>query len=420
MRLSIPRVLIGSGAATALVWTALFGTQKPLYADDVPQKTLSPPAAAAPEAPTASATVSDPLAGEVEKAIEVTSRRFLETEVHTPWQIVHGLLAYRRNYVVKQNGAKVNALDWIASGPVYKEQPWFEKTPYGAHAHPYNNVPYAFQGHPNQFMAYMTMCDLPLDFKFKTASGETATISDFINGAKMEVNDREEVTWTLWFLSHYIEPTSQWINKDGQPWSMERLVQIENSKVVTSAACGGTHGLFALAYARNAFRESGGNLYGAWFEADQKVQRYLAEARANQNPDGTFSSNYFQGPGSSTDFVKRIGTTGHILEFICVAVPQSTLSEEWIRRAVASLAHDLIENRTAAAECGALYHAVDGLTVYRTRMWPELDPARRARTAAKPVSATTPDAAKSPVESAVVPGPSVESPNGSPAAGSAR
>jgi hypothetical protein len=402
MRLSNLRRLATSWGASALACTLAVAPSSRLYADDVPQKDLSPPAAAAPETPSAASTISDPLAAQVQQAIEVTSRRFLETEVHTPWQIVHGLLAYRRDYQIKQNGVKVNALNWVASGPEYKNQPWFEKTSYGAHAHPYNNVPYAFQGHPNQFMAYMTMCDLPLDFKFRTSSGEMASISDFISGAQMEVNDREEVTWTLWFLSHYIEPDAHWINKDGQPWSMERLIQIENGKVVTSAACGGTHGLFALAYARNDYRETGRPITGAWFEADQKVQRYVEEARANQNSDGTFSSNYFQGPGYSTDFVKRIGTTGHILEFICVAVPQARLQEEWVHRAAAALAHELIENRQASAECGALYHAVDGLSIYRTRMWPELDPARRSRTAAKPVSATSSEAPTSSLP-AVVP-----------------
>jgi hypothetical protein len=389
MRLSNPRVLMISWRAAALACTLTLTAQNPLCADDVPQQTLSPPATGSTEPPSAATNISDPLAAQAEQAIETTSHRFLETEVHTPWQIVHGMLAYRREYVIKQNGVKVNALDWVASGPVYKNQPWFEKMPYGAHAHPYNNVPYAFQGHPNQFMAYMTMCDLPLDFKFRTSSGEMATISDFINGAKMEVNDREEVTWTLWFLSHYIEPDSQWINKDGQPWSIERLIQIENGKVVTSAACGGTHGLFALAYARNAYRETGRPLAGAWFEADQKVQRFVEEARANQNPDGTFSSNYFQGPGYSTDFVKRIGTTGHILEFVCVALPMSRLREEWVHRAAEALARDLIENKSASAECGALYHAVDGLTIYRSRMWPQLDQASQSRTAAKPVPATS-------------------------------
>ena len=58
----------------------------------------------------------------------------------------------------------------------------------------------------------------------------------------MEVNDREEVTWVLWFLTHYLEPDAQWTNKDGEPWSIERLVQVETGKTVTAGACGGGTG----------------------------------------------------------------------------------------------------------------------------------------------------------------------------------
>jgi len=379
-------VLVGMG----LPWLA--GT---IRADDASQKASSPSLRVATPESAPSASVTDPLAAQVDEAIRVTSRRFLDTEVHTPWQIVHGLLAYRHDYLIKDHGKRISALDWVASGPTYQGQPWFEKTAYGAHAHPYNGVPYAFQGHPCQFLAYMTMCNLPLNFKFRTASGETATISDFLQGAQMEANDREEVTWVLWFLAHYLEPDAQWINKDGEPWSMERLVQVETQKTVTASACGGTHGLFALAYARNGFRASGRTLYGAWLEADQKVRRYAEEARMNQNADGTFSSNYFQGPGYSQEFEKRLGTTGHILEFLCVALPQSRLSEEWLRRAVAALATDLNQKRSAPCECGALYHAVDGLAIYRTRVWPELDPAKQSVTAAKPVAAAVPSGPES-------------------------
>jgi hypothetical protein len=353
--------------------------------DNVPGPATTPPPAIAPDA-TPAASLSDPLAAQVQEAIQVSARRFLDADLHTPWQIMHGMLAYRRDYLLRRNGNKINALEWIASGASYQGQPWFEKTAYGAHAHPYNGTPYAFQGHPCQFMACLTMCNLPLDFKFKAGGGETVTVNDLIHGAQAEVNEREEVTWVLWFLAHYLDSDTQWTNKNGEPWSMERLVQIETGKTVTAGACGGAHGLFALAYARNGFRAEGRTLYGAWLEADQKVRRFVEEARMNQNADGTFSSNSFQGPGQSREFEKRIGTTGHILEFLCVALPQSRLSEEWLRRAVTAISSDLIENKATPSECGSLYHAVDGLTLYRARMWPELDPAQKTVTTAKPIA----------------------------------
>jgi hypothetical protein len=382
--------------------------------DDESQKISPPPLARTSAEPAPAPSIADPLAGQVDEAIRVTSRRFLDADVHTPWQIMHGMLAYRRDYLLRLKGQKVNALEWIANGATYQGQPWFEKTSFGGHAHPYNGTPYAFQGHPCQFMACLTMCDLPLDFKFKAGAGETVTVSDLIRGAQAEVNDREEVTWVLWFLTHYLEPDAQWTNKDGEPWSIERLVQVETGKTVTAGACGGAHGLFALAYARNSYLTTGRPLYGAWLEADQKVRRYVEEARTLQNPDGTFSSNFFRGPGQSQEFEKRLGSTGHILEFLCVALPQSRLNEEWLRRAVGAIANDLNQNRLAPCECGAMYHSVDGLSLYRTRVWPELDPARRTVTTAKPVMTSVPSGSGSVTKTSANGTPAAEAPTDKP------
>ena len=44
----------------------------------------------------------DPLAIQVDRAIEVSSRRFLTIEHHSPWQILHGVLALRQNFVINQ------------------------------------------------------------------------------------------------------------------------------------------------------------------------------------------------------------------------------------------------------------------------------------------------------------------------------
>ena len=208
------------------------------------------------------------------------------------------------------------------------------------------------------------------------AQGEPITVADIINNAKMEsVEDpMVEMTWTLWALAHYLEPDTQWINKKGEPWSVERLVKLETANRVYDGPCGGTHNLFALSYARNsqlqmqARKQMGTQLRGVWLEADQKIQRFIAEGRALQNPDGTFSVHYFKGPGHSQEFTPRITSSGHILEWLMVALPQSRLSEDWVQNGLRRLALDLIENRHLNAECGPLYHSVDALQIYRERM----------------------------------------------------
>ena len=86
-----------------------------------------------------------------------------------------------------------------------------------------------------------------------------------------------------------------------------------------------------------------------------------------QNADGTFSTEYFKGPGESSDFGKRIATSGHILEFLMVAAQDDQLQQEWMQKAIFAVANDLVENRKEAADCGPLYHALHALVLYRQR-----------------------------------------------------
>ncbi len=310
----------------------------------------------------------DPMLQLINEAIDVSGRRFLTADVHTPWQIIHGLLAYRQNFVLKTtDGRKINALEWASSGVTFQGESLFQKTPHGGQAHPFKH-PYWFEGHPTQFMAYLTMCRLPTTHVFKTADGQAVTVGDIINNAKMDVNREEEMTWTLWALAHYLEPDAQWVNKKGELWSMEELVRIETASKVYDGPCGGTHGLFALSYIRNSYLQTRQPLRGVWLEADQKIQRFILEARSLQNSDGSFSIHFFKGPGYSNEFNARITSSGHMLEWLMVALPQSRLQEDWIQNGLRCLAQDLINNRHQNAECGPLYHAVDGLQIYRERM----------------------------------------------------
>ncbi len=316
------------------------------------------------------AVTVDPIVEKVDEAIRITSRRFLTADHHTPWQVMHGILALRHDFQLRRKDGKgfVRALDWVAGGASYRGEPLFQTTIYGGKSHPYTED-YIFEGHPNQFLAIMCMSDLPLDYKFK-AGHRTITIKDMVKNAQMEVNDIEEVTWSLWALSHYLPPDARWVNNRGQHWSIERLVQVQSRATIEKSACGGTHALFAMSYARNRCREEGLSERGAWFEASQKIERYIAATKSLQNRDGTFSSEYFKGPGFSREFEKRIATTGHILEWLMIALSDKRLQEDWVQRAIEAVADDMIENRTQPADCGPLYHALDALVIYKERVSP--------------------------------------------------
>lgn len=318
---------------------------------------------------------SDPLLKMIDEAIAVSKRRYLTANAHTPWQILHGMLALRGEYQVRDDktGKLINAADWMASGVYFHGEPWFHKTKHGAAAHPYTKD-YIFEGHPNQFLAIMSSAGFPIDFEFK-AGKDLVTIRDMIRNSKYETNDEEETTWTLWSLSHYLGAEATWVNKKQEPWSIEKLVDVERRKKLERSACGGSHSLFALASALKQYRKTGKPLRGVWLAADMRVKKYIAVSKAYQNPDGSFSSEYFAKRGFSRDFEKRLSTTGHVLEFLMMALPDDRVNEDWVRNGVYSVCRILIDNQKKPAEPGALYHALDGLILYRARVtgklpWP--------------------------------------------------
>ena len=313
---------------------------------------------------------NDPLVKLVYETREITRQRLLNTTDHTPWQMMHGLLGLRQDFLINHNGQTINGLEWMQTGPMFKNEPWFQKTSHGGRAHPFNH-PYWFEGHINQSLAILAMCNLPLDTQFGTPQGPI-TMRDMLKNAQMTANAREEVTWTLWALATYLPSDAEWINEKGERWSIERLVLLETGKQVggPTSPCGGTHGLFALARARNVYMKTGKPLRGVWAQADQKIQKYIRTIQSQLNKDGSLSSNFFRGRDYKQDFDKRMASNGHLLEFLMVALPVERLQEPWVRKAIEATANDLKNNRKAHVSCSPLYHATDALTIYLERVLP--------------------------------------------------
>jgi hypothetical protein len=138
---------------------------------------------------------------------------------------------------------------------------------------------------------------------------------------------------------------------------------------LASAACGGSHSMSGIAMALNRKIEDGGELTGGWAKAEAKVQECIRKAREHQQPDGTFSTNYWIRPSTSPDASDRLNATGHTLEFLTLACSDAQLREPWIRQSAVVLCDLLDQSRTLDVECGRLYHAIHALELYRLRMF---------------------------------------------------
>ncbi len=335
-----------------------------------PQKNTAPKPPASSEQPALVTPPADQFQELLDRAIELTGKRYLTANSHSPWQIFHCILAMRQESLVRLGKEKVNAIQWLSTTePVFDNEPWMMLTPHGAKFHPYTKK-YYFEGHPAQFLALLSQSNLPLTHQFRV-QGKIVTLGDMLNNTMKQVNSNEEVTWVLWALQHYLKPDASWLNQANEPWSIERLVQVEAAAPVVGAPCGGNHRLFALTRTRDKYLKNGGQLRGVWLQADQKIKQHIEIARSLQNSDGSFSSASYKGPMYTNDVNDRFNTSGHTMEFLSISLPNERLNETWVRNAVWMLSRELIIHKDTQIDCGPLFHTLDALILYRDRIRPK-------------------------------------------------
>jgi len=319
----------------------------------------------------------DELKREIDEVLQFTfDDRHLSVDRHAAWQILHGVLAYGPDFPVLVDGMPRPTVEYLLSGGEMR----------GWTVRPGDRIPWhedrvglraildvgsrAGQGHPDQWLAVLSQCNLPGETEIKVGE-QTFTVHDFVSQVMWDVPHvkDQEYSWTLIALSRYLDSDQKWTASDGQTWSLERLVDIESSHPLGSSACGGTHQLIGLTMALDSHDQQGGQPTGAWKKALDKIHEAIVTAQQYQNPDGSFSSNYFTAPGNSPDAADSIGTTGHTLEFLTLALDRQTLVEPWIRRAVAYLCDVFRKTKDVDIECGKLYHAAHALVLYREKVY---------------------------------------------------
>ena len=99
------------------------------------------------------------------------------------------------------------------------------------------------------------------------------------------------------------------------------------------------------------------------------VENSIRRALELQNPDGSFSAQYFRRPSSSPDMAAVLGSSGHMLEFLAVAMTDEQLRHPQGRLAARHLCRLFRDTQDLDLECGALYHAAHGLVLYRERLF---------------------------------------------------
>jgi hypothetical protein len=304
----------------------------------------------------------------IEAAIDNVRQRDLLT-TNGFWTIFHGILGLGPSVTLRdpETGRRVNAVDYICDGGELRGLR-FLPTKDGLDV---QTGPVGIgQGHQDQFIAEMAEWGMPADRKF-LVYGKEYTFLDFVHHAQMRarVAADQELSWALVILGEYLGTDISWTNANGEKLHYGDLVRYELDASVEKAPCGGTHRLFGLTWAYYLHLRAGGSKDGVWEEIPVKTAKYRDLARQYQNPDGSFSTDFFRGPGNASDKQLRINTTGHILEWLALALTESELNEQWVQDGANALALMILDLQDAPIEGGSLYHAVHGLLLYYARVY---------------------------------------------------
>ena len=367
----LPGLLLAAAFALLPASCAPVDDPTPKQATPIQSPAVETPAAVEPLPPPvgpATPERSRLLKQRVEAAIEqVRQRDLLLTNGF--WTVFHGILGLGPSATLKdpELGTRVNALDYIFNGGEVRGLR-FIPTEYGVDVE--TGEMFVSQGHQDQFLAEIAQSGVPIDRKVRVGR-KVYTLRDFAHHSQMRasVTANQELSWTILALGQYLGTDLAWTNASGEKLRFKDLVRYEVQASVEQGACGGTHRLFGLQWVYNLHLRAGGKPVGVWKDLADEQARYQRLARKLQNPDGSFSTNFFRGPANAGDMQLHMNTTGHILEWLAYSLPETELRQEWMERAVNRLALMFFEIQNQPMEGGTLYHAAHGLRIYYERVF---------------------------------------------------
>ncbi len=287
----------------------------------------------------------------------------LNTGNRSPWEVMHCMLAYEVHSRVLKGGPSgdpITTVGWLCFNQPCKGRTLMYLNGDGAMR---AKVGPALQGHHGQLLALLAQARVRADYPMRV-EGKDFKVADLIEVEKLTCYPKTELTFKLIGLQRYLELDARWMNDHGMQWDFPTLLREEMAQPVRTAACGGSHRLSGLILTVKKRQRAGLPMDGQYAAAQKFVANYQNYAYRLQNNDGSFSTEWFKGPGAEADIDRRLKTTGHQLEFLLYAASEEQLTYYRTVRAVNYLANIMWANRGRDWEAGPLGHAIHALVLY--------------------------------------------------------
>jgi hypothetical protein len=282
----------------------------------------------------------------------------------SPWGAMHAMIAYGVDTELIAGTKRVNAIGYLCYNGVCNGQQLF----YLSGGKLQTRIGPGVQGHPGQFLAMLAQSRVKTDYPIRIEDKDF-TVADLIQHEKETCRPRTELTFKLISFMHYLKSDETWKSNDGETWDIPRLIKEELAQPIIGAACGGTHRMTGFSYTIRKREQRGEAFTGQWARAKKFVDDYHEYTFKLQNPDGSFSTDWFAGRNDFGPISKRLETTGHITEWLAFSLRKEQLVEPRMIKSVSYLTDLLLENPNEKWGIGPLGHGLHALALYDERIF---------------------------------------------------
>ena len=304
------------------------------------------------------------LRGEINQLLQYYLQHPETIARRSPWAVMHAILPFGVEAELSAGSRRVNAIGWMSYNGLCKTQRIFQPTKSGFRT----NLGPGVQGHEGQFLAILAQSKVAPTYPIKVGD-RSYTVNDLVRSEMATCREKSELTFKLLGLSYYLEPNQRWRDNQGGSWSLEKIVAEELEQPIVGAACGGTHRLMGLTFSLLQRKQAGLPITGHWERSEQFLNEFVAYAFSLQNPDGSFSTDWFEARANDPIVERKIQTTGHVLEWLIYTLPEEQLQSPPIQKAIRYLLSTLGAEPSRDWPIGPRGHSLRALALYNQRVF---------------------------------------------------
>jgi hypothetical protein len=200
----------------------------------------------------------------------------------------------------------------------------------------YAKVGAGYQLRPGSFLALLAMSNIMPNYELKV-SGGIYTIGNLIASEKRSVSRGSNMSMILLGLSFYGTPTDSWKNDLGETWTIERMVIEELNRPIDQGTSDVTDWLLGLTAAVNLYEEENEPLPSPVALAKKQIGVYQEWVLSVQNEDYLWHPKFFLYRGVGADNFETLYSSGHILRWLVLSLPDDRLQDLRVKRSITNL-----------------------------------------------------------------------------------